>query len=137
MEVSGMCDFSLETVTSRPARIADSLTTRDFGRGTRGFAAPENPTVAVCVLAGTELVFSKNVIVTRFFRWSLTTMSHSTATFRQVNKDRPDLYHDAIEFPDGQIVLLTKLHEGQEATVLQLPAQSRDATQQEVEKGIA
>jgi hypothetical protein len=137
MEVSGMCDFSLETVTSRPARIGDRLTTRDFGTGTRGFAAPENPTMAVCVLPGTELVFSKNVIVTRFFRWSLRTMGHSTATFRQVNKDRLDMYHDAVEFPDGHIVLLTKLHEGQEATVLQLPAQSKDAAQEEAQKGIA
>src|SRR5215472_11263432 len=31
--------------------------------------------------------------------------------------------HDALEFPDGQIVLLTDLFEDQEATVLQLPAQ--------------
>jgi hypothetical protein len=28
-----------------------------------------------------------------------------------------------LEFPDGQMVLLTNLFEGQEATVLQLPAQ--------------
>jgi len=28
-----------------------------------------------------------------------------------------------LEFPEGQIVLLTNLFEGQEATVLQLPAQ--------------
>jgi hypothetical protein len=28
-----------------------------------------------------------------------------------------------LEFPDGQMVLLTNLLEGQEATVLQLPAQ--------------
>jgi hypothetical protein len=137
MEVSGMCDFSLETVTSRPARIGDRLTTRNFGTGTRGFAAPENPTMAVCVLPGTELAFSKNVIVTRFFRWSLTTMGHSTASFRQVNKDRLDMYHDALEFPDGQIVLLTKLHEGQRATVLQLPAQSKGAAREEAQKGVA
>jgi hypothetical protein len=40
-----------------------------------------------------------------------------------VNKDNPRTHHDALEFPDGQMVLLTKLLEGQEATVLQLPAQ--------------
>jgi hypothetical protein len=64
-------------------------------------------------------------------------MGHSTATFRQVNKDRLDMYHDAVEFPDGHIVLLAKLHEGQEATVLQLPAQSKGAAQEEAQKGIA
>jgi hypothetical protein len=31
-------------------------------------------------------------------------------------------HHDALEFPDGEVVLLTYLMEGQEATVLQLPA---------------
>jgi hypothetical protein len=31
-------------------------------------------------------------------------------------------HHDALEFPDGKIVLLTHLCKGQRATVLQLPA---------------
>jgi hypothetical protein len=34
-------------------------------------------------------------------------------------------HHDALEFPDGQVVLLTRLCEGQRATVLQLPALAR------------
>ena len=34
-----MCDYSLEHVKSRPAKVGDKLTTRDFGRVTRGFAA--------------------------------------------------------------------------------------------------
>jgi hypothetical protein len=49
------------------------------------------------------------------------------AQFRQVNKDQSDVHHDALEFPDGQIVLLTALCEGQHATVLQLPAGPRVA----------
>ena len=40
------------------------------------------------------------------------------ARFRQVNMDRPNVHHDALEFPDGQIVLVTRLCEGQRATVL-------------------
>ena len=35
------------------------------------------------------------------------------------------MHHDALEFPDGTFVLLTDLHEGQQATVLQLPAQPK------------
>jgi hypothetical protein len=50
------------------------------------------------------------------------------AQFRQVNKDQSDVHHDALEFPDGQIVLLTQLCEGQHATVLQLPAGPRVTT---------
>ena len=33
-----------------------------------------------------------------------------------------NVHHDALELPDGQIVLVTKLAAGQHATVLQLPA---------------
>ena len=39
-----------------------------------------------------------------------------------VQSGHPRAHHDALEFPDGQIVLLTLLHEGQHAAVLQLPA---------------
>ena len=37
-----MCDYSLESVRSRPAKVGDELTTRDFGTCTRGFAAAED-----------------------------------------------------------------------------------------------
>ena len=57
-EVLGMCDYSLHHVMSRPAKVGDSLTTRNFGAGTSGFAAAEELGVAVCVLPGTELAFS-------------------------------------------------------------------------------
>jgi hypothetical protein len=33
--------------------------------------------------------------------------------------------HDALELPSGQVLLLTRLREGQHATVLQLPATER------------
>ena len=56
-----MCDFSLHSVKSRPAKVGDKLTTRSFGTGTRGFAASEDTNVAVCVLPGTELSFSSEV----------------------------------------------------------------------------
>ena len=47
------------------------------------------------------------------------------AKFRQVDKGQSNVHHDALEFPDGQIVLLTHLCKGQRATVLQLPATPR------------
>jgi hypothetical protein len=50
-------------------------------------------------------------------------VKHTTAIFRQVNKDNTRTHHDALEFPDGLMVLLTDVFEGQQATVLQLPAQ--------------
>jgi hypothetical protein len=54
--------------------------------------------------------------------WNSGTIKHKTAIFREINQGIPRAHHDALEFPDGQIVLLTLLHEAQQATVLQLPA---------------
>jgi hypothetical protein len=120
-----MCDYSLQTVRSRPAKIGDQLTTRDFGTGTRGFAAREDRMLAVCVLPGTELVFANEVTITipGFLWMKKKTIGHTTAVFRQINKNDLHRHHDALEFPDGRILLLTQLCGGQRATVLQLPAQ--------------
>jgi len=115
-----MCDYSLHNVKSRPARVGDKLTTRTFGTGTRGFCAPEDVSVAVCLLPGTELSFVEEVAGVRLWPWSKV-VKHKTAIFRQVNQKNPRTHHDALEFPDGQIVLLTFMPEGLEATVLQLP----------------
>ena len=118
-----MCDYSLEHVKSRPAKVGDKLTTRDFGRVTRGFAAVEDKNVAVCVLPGTELSFAGLVLCERStFVLSKSVISYKTAIFRQVNQEKNWVHHDALEFPDGEVVLLTYLMEGQQATVLQLPA---------------
>lgn len=46
------------------------------------------------------------------------------ARFRQIETNNPATHHDAIEFADGEIVLLTRLCAGQRATVLQLPVGS-------------
>jgi hypothetical protein len=118
-----MCDYSLQTVRSRPARVGDKLRTRDFFTGTRGFAAPEDANTADCVLPGTELAFARAVSCRpRGLLRKARIVNHTTAIFRQIDKENPYTHHDALEFPDGQMVLLTDLWEGQEATVLQLPA---------------
>ena len=135
-----MCDYSLQHVKSRPAEVGDKLTTRDFGTCTRGFAAAEDAEVAVCVLPGTELAFSSPVTVTDFrflVNWKVETLDHATAIFRQVNRNEPMKHHDALEFPDGRIVLLTRLTEDQVATVLQLPAQPTTAAEENAQKRIA
>jgi hypothetical protein len=124
-----MCDFSLHHVKSRPAKVGDKLRTVNFNTGTRGFAAPEDSATAVCILPGTELAFSEEVKSAPtpfgFSSWRTKTVNFRTAIFRQINKDQPRMHHDALEFPDGTCVLLTDLLEGQEATVLQLPAQPK------------
>ena len=128
-----MCDFSLHNVKSRPAKVGDRLTTRDFRTGTRGFAASEDASMAVCLLPGTELSFAGEVTCSRssLFGWRDRVIYHRTAIFRQINKDRVAAHHDALEFPDGETVLLTLLCEGQQATVLQLPAEPRTVIESE------
>jgi hypothetical protein len=41
------------------------------------------------------------------------------------------VHHDALEFPNGESVLVTRLYEGQHATVLQLPAAPRSENDME------
>jgi hypothetical protein len=88
--------------------------------------------VAVCLLPGTELAFEKEVECDAPFRFLPTRKSpHKVARFRQVNLNRPAAHHDALEFPDGKVVLVTDLCEGQWATVLQLPSTGRPANEQD------
>jgi len=107
------------------------LVTKDFGTGTHGFASVTDAATAVCVLPGTELAFATEV---KHADWTVGSLirgavqvktPHKTAIFREINKGREGIHRDALEFPDGKVVLLTRLYEGQEATVLQLPAETR------------
>jgi hypothetical protein len=121
-----MCDYSLHLLTSRPAKVGDKLVTTKFENSiTRGFATAEEPTVAVCLLPGTEVAFEKDVVEYRHALLPNRKLGEKVARFRQVNKDNPNTHHDALEFPSGQVVLLNRLCEGQHVTVLQLPASPR------------
>ena len=118
-----MCDYSLHNVKTRPAKVGDKLVIREFiDTLKRGLASPEDLNVAVCLLPGTELSFSGNVWRDRLWPWSKNAINQKTAIFRHINLANPRAHHDALEFPDGEIVLLTTLKPGQQATVLQLPA---------------
>jgi hypothetical protein len=120
-----MCDYSLTGVASRPARVADALVSVAFWQGstTRGFAAVNDHTVAVCLRPGTEIAFANDVRIRGiFFR---KTLHQRLARFRKVDIDRPDRHHDALEFANGSVVLLNDLVPGQHAVVLQLPADRR------------
>jgi hypothetical protein len=119
-----MCDYSLHHVKSRPAKVGEMLVTKKFENSiTRGFAAPAEPEVAVCLLPGTELRFEKDVeCVSSFWLMPTKKIRAKVARFRQIDTDSVYAHRDALEFPDGRIVLLTTLRPGQKATVLQLPA---------------
>jgi hypothetical protein len=135
-----MCDYSLHHVASRPAKVADKLVTMELAKSNvRGFAAvgelgpklvihDSPPELAVCLLPGTELAFDENVQYEcpRSFlgiKFSgKARVDHKVASFRKVDVDNPHVQHDALEFPNGQVLKITQLVSGQTATVLQLPA---------------
>ncbi len=132
-----MCDYSLDFVTSRPATVGDRLVSTRFPNSiTRGFAAIGEPHVAVCLLPGTELAFENEVEYDPALGSFLPNrkVRQKVARFRKINSEQPHLHHDALEFPGGQIVPLTRLCEGQHATVLQLPAFPRIRSQVEESK---
>ena len=78
-----MCDFSLHSVRSRPAKVGDKLVTQNFGTGTRGFAAPDDPKLAVCLMPGTELAFTSEIAILPYglLAWNTKTTNHRTAIF--------------------------------------------------------
>ncbi|MGE0525279.1 MAG: hypothetical protein AB7O60_19900 [Variibacter sp.] len=122
-----MCDYSLHNVASRPAAVGDKLvSTRFRGTSTGGFSAVGEPEVAVCLRPGTEIAFEQEIERHHAFggllpRFQFGKLGQSTARFRQVNLQEPHAHHDALELPDGTMILVTDLREGQVATVLQLP----------------
>jgi hypothetical protein len=127
--VTAMCDYSLHNVASRPARVGDKLISTSFlNSGTCGFAAVGEPNVAVCLQPGTELAFDENLQCQTAYGFSFKRLSHKVARFRQVNKHEPNVHHDALELPDGEIILVTNLRRGQHATVLQMPASTHAIT---------
>jgi hypothetical protein len=131
-----MCDYSLHNVVSRSAKVGDKLVSTKFSNSlTRGFAAIGEPGVAVCLLPGTEVAFAREVEYERGWAFGRTQkIAEKVARFRQINMDRPDVHHDALEFPNGQMVLVTKLFEGQDVTVLQMPAVPASAHETDEQK---
>ncbi len=132
-----MCDYSLHAVASRPAKVGDKLISAGFVNSfTRGFAALDEPDVAVCLRPGTELAFEHDAVVDHGFGRLLPSLGfgkigEKVARFRQINMDHPDVHHDALEFPNGKVVLVTRLCEGQRVTVLQLPPETQAAPRTE------
>ena len=118
-----MCDYSLHNVAARPAKVGDKLVSTRFPNSlTRGFASLGEPNVSVCLPPGTELAFETDVKYEAAIGFlPKKKLGESVARFRYLDNG-PYAHRDALEFPSGKIVLLTRLCEGQHATVLQLPA---------------
>jgi hypothetical protein len=131
-----MCDFSLRAAKTRPAVVGDKLVTNYFQHGTTGFADVNDRETAVCLLPGTEISFSAKIKKYPYFMLFPRESKYDVGVFRQIKKDILCTHHDAIETPDGQITLLTILEEGQQATVLQLPATPKTDAEREEQRRV-
>jgi hypothetical protein len=121
-----MCDYSLHAVASRPAKVGETIVTTSFhGTSTRGFGTKEEPNVAVCLLPGTELAFDHDVKYNRYWL-STKNAGYRVAQFCVIEPKAANQHHDALLFPNGNIVLVNLLSEGQSARVLQLPVQRQE-----------
>lgn len=130
-----MCDFSLMHAKSRPAKVGDKLVTKSFGMGTIGFADVKDQDTAVCLLPGTEIAFDESALKRGIVDKVLgRTRFGKVAIFRQINKDRLLMHHDALEYPGGALELLTNHSQGKTAVVLQLPAAPKSAKEAEEQK---
>ncbi len=128
-----MCDYSILNVNTRDAEVGDKLIVTHFTSGTRGFAREEDGNrIATCLLPGTEIAFKDKSV------WTLQSVAlpFNTAIFRQKNKEVPTVHHDYLEFPDGRSAALAYLTEGQEATVLQLPAKPKNKAEEEEQRRV-
>ena len=85
-----MCDYSLEHLASRPARVGDTLVTTKFRHSlTGGFCAVGEPNVAVCLQPGTELAFDSEIEAPSGFWMRPKKLGANVARFRQVNEAKP------------------------------------------------
>ena len=132
-----MCDYSLLHVQSRAAEVGDKLVSTGFQNTiSRGFAAAGDLNTAVCLMPGTEIAFDHEVEHENHLGSAIVRQPASVARFRQIDTQNPYVHHDALEFPDGTIVLLTRLLQGQRATVLQLPAVPQTAEEAAEQKRV-
>ncbi len=125
-----MCEFSLEHVTSRPARKGELLVT--FQHGSQAsfidpLTAKAPDPVAVCLQKGTQLVFDKIIETFDVYADNRQVSSDTDhlgllVQFDQINLDRKDVPHDILRFPSGEYMLVSELFPKQTARVLQLPS---------------
>jgi formate-dependent nitrite reductase cytochrome c552 subunit len=122
-----MCDYSLDFVASRPAKVGDKLVTTKFKNSvTRGFAAGRRANRS-SVCSSEQVEYCHSLLPNQ-------KVAERLARFRQINLEQAFVHHDALEFPNGKIILLARLCEGQHATVLQLPASPRATKEAEQQR---
>jgi hypothetical protein len=79
--------------------------------------------------SGDRIGLDQDVKYDHSWIWKKTT-NFRVARFRKIDPHNAYRHHDALELPDGNVILVTQLSSGQRVTVLQLPVthQADEAT---------
>lgn len=120
-----MCDYSLDFLEAKPAKVGDRLIHSRFkNTPTRGFADYNSvQNCVVCLLPGTVLEFDTGTIeARRFLNWLPNKKYYSKrATFVKTNLEQINVHHDALQLENGKIVLINDIEPGYMATVVSIP----------------
>src|SRR5580658_2062547 len=105
-----MCDYSLESIASRPAKKGEKLILIRFKFSSKGFASPEDIHCAVCCEPGMTMTLHLPD-------------GDADVTFAQKDKaigwmGNATTYRDGVRMPDGEFRLLQTFEAGLQATVI-------------------
>ena len=109
-----MCDYSLETYSSRPAREFERYETQRFPSGSIGLVSPGNCKTAVCVQYDTHLLIER---IPAPLQTSLKIGESAEATFIRLDHGA---YRDGLLFAGSKRISLQQLGTGVSVTPTQL-----------------
>jgi len=104
-----MCDYSLETYQSRPARLGETYETHSFPSQTVGFIAPGDTAIAVCMAYDTRL---KLLDIPSKVQRAYNVRTEEEVIFA---RSEAGLHHDGVKFANGVQVTLQQLGPGVKA----------------------
>jgi hypothetical protein len=101
-----MCDYSLETYSSRPARESEKYETTRFASGSIGLASPGDCGTAVCVQYDTRLRLER---IPANVQASLKVGESADVTFVRLDHGA---YRDGVRFSNGKQISVQQLSVG-------------------------
>jgi len=107
-----MCDYSLESYRSQPAREGIRYQTHRFSSHSIGFVAPADVSTAVCMACGMRLRLED---IPEVVQRSVGVAADEVVTFARLETGT---YRDGVRFANGREITLQQLGPGVKASVI-------------------
>jgi hypothetical protein len=132
-----MCDYSMHAIKNRKAVVGDKVKTSDFMRtSSPGLESLTEPGVAICLIPGTGVEFDEPVQHRDIGLNFNTPIPFKIG--RYVRKAGHETeFKDAVQFPDGSMVLMAYLVTNQTGTVTYVPEEIVKQTEQPAKKPVS